>query len=731
MTPREIALALGGQVRGRDTVLAPGPGHSSRDRSLEPDRDQIEIFVDAIFRHAGNEGYISLRSFLNNNKVLKPIQTVKLNGANRVYLIDVAEDQARRAANNPEPAVFCPPLAVFNGETGWQAREADLFKGLTISVECDERPDEARTRLEEILGPTTAVVRSGGQWIDPKDGAAFDKLHLHWRLAAPAMDGALGNLKCARELATTIVGGDPSNIPAVHCLRWPGGWHRKGPPRLCELVGINPDAEIDLETALAALKAAAPPEATKPNGRVTGEQTNPEDWGTLAGDIVAGRNLHLSILRLAGKYVRAGMSSGAAVNQLRGLMQISQAKHERPDDWQTRYDDIPRLVESAEVGQEEKTTSPLAKACALDTVVAVFDEWLALKDKTPLYAMLGSVAANLLEGDPVWLGIIAPPSSAKTELLNSLSRLPYVVVAEALSPAALLSGTSKKQRAKKATGGLLVEMGQFGILAFKDFGTVLDMRAETRAEMLSALRRIFDGEYVRQIGADGGRTLSWRGKSGLVFAATQKYDLYHVVIGTLGDRFLLVRLDPTGDEQFDMCFKHVGRATKNMREQLAEAVAGLFAGLPDPLPEPKPLAKPELAKLKDTVMLATRLRAGVERDRIKRDIEAVYDPEGPARLALALERLFAGLVIIGLDRQMAMQVVETVAMDSTPRFRLAVYTALSDEWKTTRKVAGTVNLPTTTTRRALEDLTAQGLALREEKGAGADEWKLAPKNDGH
>jgi hypothetical protein len=596
---------------------------------------------------------------------------------------------------------------------------------LTISVECDERPNEARRTLKEILGPATAVVRSGGQWIDP-DGAAHDKLHLHWRLASPAMDDALGKLKRARELATMIVGGDASNIPAVHCLRWPGGWHRKGAPRLCELVSVNPDVEIDLEAALAALEAAAPAEATKPNGRGTGEQTNPEDWGTLAGDIVAGHNLHLSILR-PGKYVRAGMSSGAAVNQLRGLMKISQAKHERPDDWQTRYDDIPRLVESAEVGQEEKTKPPLAKPCTLDTVVAVFDEWLALKDKTPLYAMLGSVAANLLEGDPVWLGIIAPPSSAKTELLNSLSRLPYVVVAEALSPAALLSGTSEKQRAKKATGGLLVEMGQFGILAFKDFGTVLDMRAETRAEMLSALRRIFDGEYVRQIGADGGRTLSWRGKAGLVFAATQKYDLYHVVIGTLGDRFLLVRLDPTGDEQFDMCFKHVGRATKKMREQLAEAVAGLFAGLPDPLLEPEPLAKPELAKLKDTVMLATRLRAGVERDRIKRDIEAVYDPEGPARLALSLERLFAGLVIIGLDRETAMQVVETVAMDSTPRFRLAVYTALSEEWEITRKVAATVNLPTTTTRRALEDLTAQGLALREEKDAGADEWKRAPK----
>jgi hypothetical protein len=314
--------------------------------SLEPDRDQIEIFVDAIFRHAGDEGYVSLRTFLNNNKVLKPIQAVKLNGASLVYLIDVAEDQARRAANNPEPAVFCPPLAVFNGATGWQAREEDLFKGLTISVECDERPDEARTALEEILGPATTIVRSGGQWIDP-DGAAHDKLHIHWRLAAPAMNGALDKLKRARKLATAIVGGDASNVPAVHCLRWPGGWHRKGTPRLCELVSVNPDVEIDLEAALAALEATAPPEPTKPNGGDGGEQSNPEDWSILVADIVAGRKLHLSINRLAAKYIRSGMSAGAAVNHLRGLMDISQAKQERPGEWQARYDDIPRAVESA------------------------------------------------------------------------------------------------------------------------------------------------------------------------------------------------------------------------------------------------------------------------------------------------------------------------------------------------------------------------------------------------
>jgi hypothetical protein len=43
----------------------------------------------------------------------------------------------------------------------------------------------------------------------------------------------------------------------------------------------------------------------------------------------------------------------------------------------------------------------------IDEVIEVFERWLILKDRTPLYVVFGAVAANRLEGDPVWLGLIA------------------------------------------------------------------------------------------------------------------------------------------------------------------------------------------------------------------------------------------------------------------------------------------------------------------------------------
>lgn len=69
------------------------------------------------------------------------------------------------------------------------------------------------------------------------------------------------------------------------------------------------------------------------------------EWGSLVKSIIAGDALHDNTLSLAAKLVRSGMGEGAAVNFLRDLMDNSAAPHD--ERWQTRYNDIPRIVDSA------------------------------------------------------------------------------------------------------------------------------------------------------------------------------------------------------------------------------------------------------------------------------------------------------------------------------------------------------------------------------------------------
>jgi hypothetical protein len=313
--------------------------------ALEPDRDQIEIFVDAMFRHAGTEGFASIRAFFDDrsDKSFR-ITPAAMTGGFK-FIVDIAEDDARRAANDPKRVVFCPPVAVFTNKA--HAREEDLLRGLALSVECDKHAQRARLSLEQILGPATFVVASGGQWTDPETGQAEPKLHLHWRLQRPATGADLATLKATRKLATAIVGGDPSNVPLVHPIRWPGSWHRKADPKLCQIIAQDPDAEIDLATAHKALSAFAPAAKVKANGH-DGEAEGEVEREDLIANILKGENLHHSIVVLAAKLVGQGVrDNNAVIYLIRGYMKASTARQSRPDDWQSRYDDIPRAVQTA------------------------------------------------------------------------------------------------------------------------------------------------------------------------------------------------------------------------------------------------------------------------------------------------------------------------------------------------------------------------------------------------
>ena len=167
-----------GEIRGddNDNVIPFPVASNGRDRAqangvrLEPDREQLTWFVQALFKHATLGNWVSLRSFRDKGeKNQKPFNVTphQLNG-NFDILIDKAYCDAEVAANESEKIVFCPPIATF--KIRYKAREVDLAEGLALSVECDTDAQEARAKLEALLGPATIVVESGGEWIDPATG---------------------------------------------------------------------------------------------------------------------------------------------------------------------------------------------------------------------------------------------------------------------------------------------------------------------------------------------------------------------------------------------------------------------------------------------------------------------------------------------------------------------------------------------------------------------------------
>jgi AAA domain-containing protein/bifunctional DNA primase/polymerase-like protein len=82
------------------------------------------------------------------------------------------------------------------------------------------------------------------------------------------------------------------------------------------------------------------------NGKSFVFEDGSADWQYLRDNIREGRELHDSLRDLAAKLIASGMSAGAVVNDLRGAMTGSTAPHD--ERWQERFEDIPRLVDSAE-----------------------------------------------------------------------------------------------------------------------------------------------------------------------------------------------------------------------------------------------------------------------------------------------------------------------------------------------------------------------------------------------
>ena len=163
--------------------------------------------------------------------------------------------------------------------------------------------------------------------------------------------------------------------------------------------------------------------------------------------------------------------------------------------------------------QDEAVSTPSAPAASstprtLAEVEDVFARWIPDDDPVPTRTVLATYVANLkLEGDPVWLMLVGGSGVGKTERITPLGVMPEVVLESSVTgPAALLSGTARKERTKDATGGLLRKIPEGGgLLVLKDFTSIIDMHRESRAEVLAAFREIHDGRWDRSIGRFSGR----------------------------------------------------------------------------------------------------------------------------------------------------------------------------------------------------------------------------------
>ena len=365
----------------------------------------------------------------------------------------------------------------------------------------------------------------------------------------------------------------------------------------------------------------------------------------------------------------------------------------------------------------------------LDDAHTVFQHWLGDDyDTDALDAVLAVAAVERMAGDPLWLLLVSGSGNAKTETVQALAGAGAMAVSTIASEGALLSATSKKERAKDSTGGLLREIGDRGVLVIKDVTSILSMNRDQRAQVLGALREVYDGAWSRSVGSDGGRRLDWHGRVGLAGAVTTAWDSAHAVIAACGDRFVLVRMDSSTGRQAAgrQAIGNTGHEVQ-MREDLTEAAGAVIAGADL---EPDPVSDAEADRLLAAADLVTLSRTAVEFD-YRGDVIDAHAPEMPTRFAKQLTQILLGSAAIGATRERALRLAIRCARDSMPPLRLAIVDDIAEHpGSSTAEVRKRVGKPRATVDRQLQALHMLGVLDCDEEeiewaGKAATRWRYS------
>lgn len=324
------------------------------------------------------------------------------------------------------------------------------------------------------------------------------------------------------------------------------------------------------------------------------------------------------------------------------------------------------------------------KRCiALGSILEQAKKFLHITSDTK-YALriaLSSVVANFFEDDPLWMLIVAPPSSAKTEIVQSLSNSPFAWNISSITSKTLASGERNNPQAS-----LLKRIGAFGFLFLKDVTTILELNPMERGEIFSQLREIYDGSYFKTFG--NGVVINWKGKIGIVGACTPIIEKYGEAFKVLGERFLMCRIcDVTTDnEEFalDKALSDQSNSINSVRDSLKILVAEfLLKRLHTTLNQKITFDKEHLEIVKICAKFIAKSRAVIVRDSYHRD-DILVKPfqEAPMRVAKQLKGLLKGMCIVdGITTPSSLHIhyLLKLTLDNVPSLKKEILEAIPEE----------------------------------------------------
>ena len=322
-----------------------------------------------------------------------------------------------------------------------------------------------------------------------------------------------------------------------------------------------------------------------------------------------------------------------------------------------------------------------------------------------LRTCLAVVISEDVKDDPVWMYLVAPPSSGKTALLGAFQDHPKCVFKSAITAKGLISGFRREGGKDPSLLPKIIDKS----LIIKDFTEILSKPLPERLEMYSVLRGVYDGHASRTYG--NGEEREYPNCHCTIMAGTTFAILGHSE-ASMGERFLKFVMKEVEDEDvLDRILTKALNAQKNSKKsemKMQYAVSCFLRQEVDPnyLPE---WSEDMASRLRAITKLISHMRSEVARDERTGDVKHDSKKEMPTRLMKQLGKL--GRVLAWMDGKTKIdeetwQRVRRVAIDSIYGFHFDIVSSMVElGGKATKsEISSMTGIPSSTIHRRFQDL---------------------------
>jgi len=386
---------------------------------------------------------------------------------------------------------------------------------------------------------------------------------------------------------------------------------------------------------------------------------------------------------------------------------------------------FPPGVDKKELEEGEDSNNLSGRGITPAKVYNLFKKWLHLPDTTVLDVIFGTVIANRLPGDPLWLFLVAPPGGTKTEILMTLSDAPKIYTTSSLTPHALVSGASSV-----AGDPSLIPKLKDKVLVIKDFTTILNMNQTHRDEIFGILRDAYDGKTEKVFGNNVVR--SYDSKFGIIAAVTPIIEQYTEEHASLGERFLRYYM-PIVKNPHDIIRRAMSNVTQEdkMRKELKEISTKVLSTHFDVIPE----IPPEIAeKIMYLAQWTSLMRGTITRDKYTKEVTHRPFTEVGTRLAKQFCKLVIGIAMFHRAKKVQLEyyeIIRDVALATVPSkledITRRMFKQGLDRVYNLEYLINKVGLPSMTIRRAMENLVMLKILRKNRVTRIKEEWEFRPE----